>query len=249
MKKFHALVLALALGSSSFAQKSTYFKAEAGFGRSTARSTAGNQRVGSWQPINASRFAVAAGVQVKKLSVEIGFGYGRTGGRSTDAMMRTSYANPAGAVTTIKATHRISHITMPISMGYDFRAGKRWALQPRLGLEGAYTSAAKLEDVVVLNGNEGIPAPTGTRPLKPLSLHATGALQLHYRITPGIEIYGGPSYRRMLTNGASAPETLYTQPPYYKLRTSSTTFDAGVKFRINGAKAAPAPVMPSVPQE
>lgn len=245
MKKNLAFILILLSGSSLFAQKSTYLKAETGFGRSTARSSVGSQRVGSWQPISSSRFAVTGGVQVKKLSVEIGFGYGRAGGRSTDVIRQSLTSIP----TTIKATHRISHITLPISMGYDFRAGKRWALQPRLGFEGAYTAATKLEDIAILNGNEAIPRPTGTRPLKPLSLHGTGALQLHYRVTPGIEIYGGPSYRRMLTNGASTPETLYNQPPYYKLRTSGTTFDAGVMFRLNSSKGAHAPVMPGVPQE
>lgn len=184
---------------------------------------------------------------MKKFSVEIGFGYGRTGGRQTETIMRTSYTNPEGSLTTIKATHRITHITLPVSMGYDIRASKRWSLQPRLGFEGAYTASSKIEDPYVSDNSEVLYSPLRNRSLKPLSVHATGALQLHYRVTPGIEVYGGPSYRHMLTNGAA--ETLYTQPPYYKLRTSSTTFDAGVMLHLNRPKTAPKPSVPVGPQE
>ena len=215
------------------AQKSTYLKTEVGFGRSNARGNISGRTVGAWKQIDASRAAVNYGVQRKKFNVEIGFGYSRTGGPFTDSILSGVGQPPK----VISATQRIQHMTLPLSVGYELRAGKRWAIQPRLGMEAAYTASSKTTNVSRTNFGEAFAAADVSGPkVKQFSLHATSAVHLHYRVTPSIEIFGGPSYRHMLTNGAK--ETLYVQPPYYQLRTMSATFDAGLKLLLNSAPSA-----------
>ncbi len=243
--KISIAALLLLAGSSLYAQKSAYLKAEAGFGRGGVREFYGSDRSRFNQPGSANRYAISGGVQVKKLSVEIGFGMARTGAKS-----RTDFARVfCGSCPPPAMRMQFTSYTLPLTIGYNAKVARRWSFQPRMGVEAGY-----LQSATYSYSSGEIYAPerrvTGANlraDYKSLSLHATGALQLHYRVTPGIEVYGGPSYRHMLTNGAA--ETLYTQPPYYKLRTGSTTFDAGVMLRLNRPKTAPKPSMPVGPQE
>jgi hypothetical protein len=233
MKIYLAAFLCWTLsGGILYAQKSTYLKAEVGFGRGTVRESPRGWPTPvppAWRALPASRLSVSGGVQAKKLNVEIGFGYARGGGRATLTRARSTVP---GALF-VSADHRYTHLTLPVSAGYNFMAGKRWSLQPRLGLEGGYLISQGLTDRYVSDGTEAYYLPLHPRRMKDFTLSASSALHLHYRITPNIEIFGGPSYRHMLTNGAA--ETLYTQPPYYKLRTASTTFDAGLRLHLKSA--------------
>ena len=225
-----------------YAQKSTYLKADVGFGRGAVRERFQNGLSRTWQPVSASRVAVGKGIQVKKFSVEIGFGYSRMGGRKVNGLSNrdmknwVTYADAVGDNESGMLMRQYHYITMPLSIGYDVRLSKRWMLQPRMGVEGAYnfmtSVGAKVPGWAEYQGSG-----TMATDQKRLSAFGNGALHLHYRVTPSIELFGGPSYRHMLTNGAR--ETLYVQPPYYQLRTTSATFDAGLKLQLNRTSPAP----------
>lgn len=242
MKSLCVSIALLCGFGSATAQSGFYLKASGGWGGTWARSVFFTGTTTSDVAKNAYHAAISGGWQCGRWSIESGVGLSQTGGAHRYALLFEHNIDSKGNIvggTPTEATYTLlhRHYTVPVSVGYSIPFAERWVLQPRLGAEAAYNASAIDRSQI---GSE-----VSTRELQgaqyrrfyhQYALFGSAAVQVHHRLSPRVNIFGGISYRRALTNLLQVPA--WSRAPA-TVHTASATVDAGVLFFLGRGTERP----------
>lgn len=206
MKFLSTLLFAGLLSLPAYAQNGFYFSpsAGAGIGSSTMSiysiGLSGTSSTNSRVVILSTNLQLGIGYQHKNWRFQSGLQYFQSGYKIKDLTFGSDFDpnNPAGSGGTGSYKITINQVAIPLQVAYTIPLGNRFSLVPHIGALAAYTFSGTSR----IDGNGGVTS----KSLSGAALNDYGrftfwgqaGVQLEYKLSDKISLFGGPSAQYML---------------------------------------------------
>jgi hypothetical protein len=229
MKTIYAALLCF-LTHTAFAQDSWYVQPCVGFGISNLKQNIVPS--GNYKPVLAFDAAIGVGYRRGALEFASGVSFMRTGARTP-----LTFEDANGmALFTSDFHFYFYHAVIPLTVGYRVLIADKFTFLPRVGVDITYNTGAK-ETLVGYPGTDSgklvsIPSAMFDASFHRFSVFGMVQAGLAYKVSPKIEITGGPSFQYMLTNMFKTQPSAPLSPVQHNY---ALLMDAGLRWYFTGA--------------
>lgn len=195
-KALLALGTILSLATVSTAQSKLYIQPSVNFGVGSSQTSSNTNAV---KPEIKSTLTYGAGLgigyRLGDLRLETGLRYDISGFRHN-----LIYSNISGPFEG-EVTYKYHHISVPLSVGYEIKIGKRFSITPLVGVMASYNAGGS-------NKVSGVPFEAGGKMdskffgdmYNRLSIWGTGSIRFNYQLSNKVSIFIAPTAQYMISN-------------------------------------------------
>lgn len=235
MQRTIVLLAAGMLATQAYGRNGLYLSPSLGAGISNVKQNYFSiDQNGGYSPDAKSIFSYNAGLGIgyeyKNWRLETGLQYLLTGYRYEGLVLGSNILNSESGT----AETRYQHLSVPLRLGYSIKLGERFHFVPYAGITASYNMGARSIDKL-----PGLPvadyrwkSENFKGQYKSISVWGNLALQLEYKTSDRISIFGGPSAQYMVSNFLKTPDNAIfkaSDRPY------TIYMDLGVKIGLTGS--------------
>lgn len=231
MKKVLLLASTGLLSVVAFAQNGFYFSPSIGAGISKVNPDIQTAQGISQSGLMSYQGTLGIGYQLKRWRIQSGIQY-LTSGYQLNNILSGSGFDPLNPNQSGHDKYRMSytHIGIPIQIGYTIAPHKKWSLVPYLGIIMGYNTRAAAGTITSSMVTSPLTKAEFDNRYNRLSIWGTAALHAEYKVIDRVSLFGGPSFKYMLSNFgkpfSAVPEDRWKQ------RNQSITLDLGIKIKL-----------------